>query len=241
MQRLGQIWAVSLLLLTVGAGWAAADPILITTDLRLAGVRAFASDAAGSGFQENTAAANDAIGIGVDVLRTASHAAASATLASSLADPLHLFAEGGAQAISSTDSAESNANAFSRFAIEFIVLTPVTFAFDAFFNVSGDGAASWQVGLLSASNGIFFDGGGESGRSSAHGLLQPGTYLFTVAAIADSASIPDNPFSSNISHNLALDFADAAAPIPEPASMMLVASGLVAAAVRRRRARRDAA
>lgn len=217
------------------AASSAADPVTVTGDLRLGAIQLFASDSAGSDSQQRTVAETGPIAVSGEISRPSSHAAAFATVIGDFADPLHFAGEGAASAIGGTDSLESTADALSRFGVEFTTTQPLAFDLAALFALNGDGGWTHQVSFLDAvTGGLVTTIPSIPTNIRVKGLLQPGSYIFAVIGRANAVGLPGSPFSSSVSYTYSLDFSSPAAT-PEPATLVLIGSGLAAAMCRRRR------
>lgn len=243
------VLAVAIWLSAVGGAWA--DPVVYFNLSNISGeaiisqngVRVFA-DSYGSGQSlppTGTWAINDAVAISELGASSASSGAFDISISP------NLFS-GSGQSSSSAASADASAaigaEAWSQtfFGVLFRVTEPTAYDYSARF--VGDGQMEgvlWQVdpetGLPSAA-ALFYDSlGGLGGidRTLTHsGVLMPGSYAFHALAgtRAFSTSQETAAFDS-VTFALAT-----AAPVPEPATLLLVAGGLAVAANRARRRER---
>jgi hypothetical protein len=240
---------------------ASADPITITRDQRSTTVVLnFFPD----GGRSDSARANDTL----SVTATAPppwNIGARATLFSSFTDPLHWSGTGTAN-LSWAPPGGDGSFASSQFIVNFDVTSPVSFAFNEQVSLASSGCcASDVVGafahtLLRVNTGRI-DGEGDpifdtvfslNELSASHndsstvsptftGLLSPGEYFLFLdgASLGPSAQ---GPGSASTNFAFTLDFAPRdAAPTPEPASLLLLGTGLAAVVgFRFRRANRAA-
>lgn len=179
-------------------------------------------------------------------------AAAQAMLASSIADPTHLFGTGSINtAITTTSPLLSAALGGSFFTVGFVLDSPHLFDFVGVFSSSGDtgppgiGAeAVWHAVLIDRSGTLVFDYGTGSSSArppdvtplSAAGLLLPGEFYLTANVRAISRAAPGTSAAASGAFTFTLDLTPSETPIPEPGSMWLLGTGLVvlARAARRR-------
>jgi hypothetical protein len=231
MARIREISVLSVLFVALGVAAASADPIVVTRDGRLGQVLVIVSAPNGEGgVQQDRSEANDAIGVGAEVSGGDGHAAGTATVIGSLADPMHFSGEGSASAIASRGDAVSQALAQSFFRFDFNVLEPVSYAFDALVTVNGDPAFRWTGGIFDDSGAAtFVDDLFESDRVLRAGTLTPGSYTFRIVAVTLALPKPQQPVVNTVGgYTFALDFAEAGAQTPEPASLVLLLTGAVA-------------
>jgi hypothetical protein len=255
--------AVLTAVISAVAATVSADPIAITKDARIVITQVESQDFTGDPpldptyqFRQGFNQSSDNL-IAVAAVATATGAAQGvASLTSSLADPLHWFGAGTVDGLASARHggvviSESN------FAVEFDVARPVTYSFNGTYaghietNATeiDSATAGWFLRLFGNGPTQFFDSGqfgsgavGQSSRSFS-GIMQPGHYTFetSVGLSALMGGYPNwRPASGFIADGSSLDFTFDftpldAAPTPEPASMLLLCTGLAAVAARRRR------
>jgi PEP-CTERM motif-containing protein len=168
---------------------------------------------------------------------------ATATLNSSYTDALHWFGAG--QAVLASESAAHLA-ATAAFQTDFRVTSPVTYAFNGTF-AAGLGSccssaesfvqldAATGTSIFSFVNAPITRGGGGAVDFTSAGRLEPGDYFFGVSAPTSVFAL-NRLGEANAFFNFKMNFAPAEpAPTPEPASLLLIGSGLAAIFLKRAR------
>jgi hypothetical protein len=218
---------------------AQADPIVIFNDLRAA--RTVGKPSPNSSVVSQTATAGGALSSAIVVSDGPTSGRATATLTSSFADPMH-WSGGGASDVSWTATTHAVFFASAVFDVGFRTTAPLAYSFDADLLQSHTDLDSrsrsfalvtlrHHPGASRRSQMVFgFETGPQNPSAVSRsfvGLLAPGTYSLVVAAISDGFG--QGTAAATSSYNFTLDFAAAdAAPIPEPSTLLLLATGLAA-------------
>ena len=236
------------------AAVASADPITILVDGRRVDVGPILSAA-----PHSSAQAADTLVAAVTAPPESNALSGIATLTSSFADPLHWSGTG---MVSVSWTTLGDMGAATDFFTQFLVTSPVRYSFNGSMaaSASSDFGDALVVGGFWVFTGTLDEDGEEipsplfntvvhpfgthnpdAASPSFSGLLEPGKYEMFILAHTDSALVGPAAAafgSANANFRFALDFAPAdASPTPEPASLMLLATGVAGAfGVRRRSA-----
>lgn len=215
---------------------ASADPVRILQDSRVTSTSARVHDTV----QRDFAAASDTLTSAAIVTMGKASAVASASVTSSFANPLHWFAVGSVDALTSAQGELGAYTSTATFAATFEVTEPVAYAFDGRFQASsfisqppsGSGDATWLVSLARQTGGgplpsLFQEQGQAAAVRSFIGTLTPDQYVMVVTARTDGHIQAAGTRSADAGFNLTFDLRPLdAAKTPEPASMLLLGTGL---------------
>lgn len=237
-------WQISIAAFAIWASVAStatADPIQFLADVRLVTARALAQDLAGSTYTDDQTAHENPMFATATSTRALSSAFATAGLSAGFGDLHRQFGVGGASSESSSVNDSSYGEAMTRYGINFLLESAHAFSFSAEFDVfSTSGDSSWRMYIVNAAGSLLYDLNGTSSQLvSQSGFLPADTYGFYVIGTARANSTPAVPGRATASFDFTLDLTDQAAPVPEPASMLLFAAGLagIGRLAHRRRAR----
>ena len=232
--------AITVAMTLVITAAASADPIVITRDNRITSAIGKFTNASP---REAIAQANDALVSTVMAPPGTSPGGATATLTSSIADPLHWFGAGTAST-SWTGPAGSEYSTGASFNTAFQVTSPVSYLFNVNLAAASSGAFNTSRAEVDAfliietptSSGPVFsfflppvsETNSSAGSRSFAGVLAPSNYhIFVNAGGRGLSSDQVRAGSTTANFAFAFDFSpESPAPTPEPASLLLLGTGI---------------
>ena len=226
-------------------GWGAmagADPITIVNDQRDTTASARVSEAGQSVRQTDSQGPGDTLSARASASTGVSVASATATLISSISDPAHLAGTGSALAGFFT-LGEGDVSATSLFQVDLLLDSPFMYAFNGMFNISdfpgGPSAAfneaRWSAALSSGSSYWFNAADTNRGQVSFGGTLPAGSYHFLVGTSAAGLVDRGGTVVEDSSFDFTLDLTPPPSPTPEPASLLLLSTGLAGLLARKKK------
>lgn len=226
-----------------------ADPITIVSSSRAIVVSAVAGDTSTGTtrlFNEDVLSNT----IGAIHSRTGASATASALLVSELSPTTGTFDGRGATSTSQDSVSEtSGAHAQSSYFVTLDLTSAQRVDFDAAFTLSGGNATNrslWNAQLFQSPHGpnplfLFNFLGNTSDAVFSRDLLAPGRYGFIISTVSDSVNSVATGFTSvDYRFSLRLSDPELPEPVPEPASMFLLGTGLAGLIAGRKRLHRSA-
>lgn len=222
---------------------ALADPIRLVAEFRDVGASAnLESDS-----QFSTSSSADALNANVILSNTATTVFAQGLLNSSIAGVTHIFGSGVAMsAINTPGTISAYAVGSANFDVQFELDRSYAFDFTGLFSSSGSpgdtGDTHWSTVLIGVPLGgtpdttLFNYGGLELTPLSTSGVLPPGRWDIAAHASAANNGLQGTG-TSNAWYTFRFDLSPVGepAPVPEPTSLILIATGLLGVVHARRR------
>jgi hypothetical protein len=237
---------------------ASADPITIITNSTGIAALAYTGERGVITTQSYPFNVNGNNSILVSAVTGGTTATASASIASDVGDLSRLRSSGSTNVSYRTQIGQTEARSLASFFVAFQLARAHEYLFSADFITSGGNTSSsivdrseWGFDLISLDPNrsrepaLMIESGHDSTSVVRSGLLAPGLYRFNVQGTAVSANLSDagtNSGSAFSNFAFSMDLTaldDPPTPTPEPASLLLIASGLggILAVCRRTRLR----
>jgi hypothetical protein len=236
--------AITATLVLTTATAASADPISIISNVRVTRARVEVSDTSGSAFDSATDQNHSPLIATASASTTLSSATSNATLTTEFGNTLNWFGAGTANSLVST-TGTGTIFAGSEFLATFDVLAPLDYAFNGTFDAEvsptggappNRGVSTWGFQLARAGDPVFSGVGTGPATRSFMGLLNPGRYDLSLATEQDAEVASRAGFGRGaFSFTFDMTPVDVAAT-PEPASLLLIGTGLAGVFGWRRRA-----